>query len=177
MTILADWQITARCEGGMVTPFDPELINPQTLINPASLDVRMGGTLLIESAQGPELVPYPFADHTQENPYLLLPGQFVLAETVEMFNIPDDLAVEFKLKSSRAREGIDHAKAGFGDPGWHGSVLTMELKNNRQLWPVPIWPGMRIGQMVFHQMAATPQRSYAVVGRYNGDSTVQASRG
>ena len=171
MTILADWQITARCVGGMVTPFDPELVNP------ASLDVRLGDALLIESAVDDVMVPYPLAGHTQENPYLLVPGQFVLAETVEMFNIPDDLAVEFKLKSSRAREGIDHAKAGFGDPGWHGSVLTMELKNNRQLHPVPLWPGMKIGQMVFHQMAATPQRSYALTGRYNGDTTVQGSRG
>jgi len=30
---------------------------------------------------------------------------------------------------------------------------------------------------VFHQMAATPQRSYAVTGRYNGDAAVQGSRG
>lgn len=169
--ILADFQITARCHGGMVSPFDPELVNP------ASLDVRLGDTLLIESAVDDVMVPYPLAGHTQENPYLFLPGQFVLAQTVERFYLPDDLAVEFKLKSSRAREGIDHAKAGFGDPGWHGSVLTMELKNNRQLRPVKLWPGMRIGQMVFCQMAATPQRSYALTGRYNGDATVQGSRG
>jgi dCTP deaminase len=171
MTILPDWQITARCEGGMVTPFDPELINP------ASLDVRLGDTLLIESAQGPEMVPYPLGGHTQENPYLLVPGQFVLAHTIETFDLPDDIAAQFMLKSSRARSGLEHLMAGYCDPGWHGSVLTLELHNSRQLHPVPLWPGMRIGQMVFHQMAATPQRSYAVVGRYNGDSTVQASRG
>jgi dCTP deaminase len=67
--------------------------------------------------------------------------------------------------------------AGYCDPGWHGSVLTLELHNSRQLHPVALWPGMKIGQMVFHQMAATPQRSYAVTGRYNGDATVQGSRG
>jgi dCTP deaminase len=178
--ILADWQITARCEGGMVTPFDPELVNP------ASLDVRLGGALLIESAVNDAcwrfdqhddgMVPYPFADHTQENPYLLLPGQFVLAHTVETFNLPDDIAAQFMLKSSRAREGIEHLMAGYADPGFHG-VMTLELHNSRQLHPVPIWPGMRIGQMVFTTMAATPQRSYALTGRYNGHSSVQASLG
>ena len=169
--ILSDWQITARCNGGMVSPFDPALVNP------ASLDVRLGDTLLIESAQSPELVPYPLAGHAEQNPYLLRPGQFVLAHTVESFNLPPDIAAQFMLKSSRARSGLEHLMAGYCDPGWHGSVLTLELHNSRQLHPVALWPGMKIGQMVFHQMAGIPQRSYAVTGRYNGDSTVQGSRG
>ena len=169
--ILSDWQITARCNGGMVTPFDPALVNP------ASLDVRLGDTLLIESAVDDVMVPYPLAGHTQENPYLLKPGQFVLAQTVETFHLPDDIAAQFMLKSSRARSGLEHLMAGYCDPGWHGSVLTLELHNSRQLHPVALWPGMKIGQMVFHQMAGIPQRSYAVTGRYNGDATVQGSRG
>lgn len=168
--ILCDYQITARCHGGMVTPFDPELVNP------ASLDVRLGDTLLIESAEGPELVPYPLHQHTQDEPYLLRPGQFVLAHTVETFNLPNDTAAQFMLKSSRAREGIEHLMAGYADPGFYG-VMTLELHNSRQLHPVKLWPGMKIGQMVFHQMAATPQRSYAVTGRYCGDTTVQSSKG
>ena len=171
MTILSDWQITARCNGGMVSPFDPALVNP------ASLDVRLGDTLLIERAGDDSMVPYPLADHTQENPYLLKPGQFVLAQTIETFHLPDDIAAQFMLKSSRAREGIEHLMAGYCDPGWHGSVLTLELHNSRQLHPVALWPGMKIGQMVFHRMAGIPQRSYAVTGRYNGDATVQGSRG
>ena len=81
------------------------------------------------------------------------------------------------LKSSRAREGLEHLMAGYCDPGWHGSVLTLELHNSRQLWPVGLWPGMKIGQIVFHLMAERPVASYAQTGRYNGDSAVQASRG
>lgn len=168
--ILADWQITARATGGMIVPFDRELINP------ASYDVRLGDVLLIESAEGPDLVPYPLGGHTQENPYLLRPGQFVLAHTVEVFNLPDDIAAQFMLKSSRAREGLEHLMAGYCDPGWHGSTLTMELHNSRQLQPVPLWPGMKIGQMIFYQMAGIPQRSYAITGRYNGDTSAQQSK-
>jgi dCTP deaminase len=96
---------------------------------------------------------------------------------MEVFHLPDDVAAEFRLKSSRAREGLDQALAVWADPGWHGSVLTLELRNNRQLWPQLLWPGMKIGQMVFHLMAERPLASYAQTGRYNGDATAQASKG
>ena len=147
------------------------------LINPASLDVRLGDTLLIESAQSPELVPYPLGGHNEDDPYELKPGQFCLAQTVEVFNLPDDIAAQFMLKSSRAREGLEHLMAGYCDPGWHGSVLTLELHNSRQLWPVGLWPGMKIGQLVFHLMAERPVASYAISGRYNRNLAVQASKG
>lgn len=171
MTILADHQIHVLCAGGMVTPFDPEMVNP------ASLDVRLGGTLLIESAQGPELVPYPLGDHDEVSPYWLQPGQFALAQTLETFRLPEVIAAQFMLKSSRAREGLEHLMAGYCDPGWSGSVLTLELHNSRQLHALPLWPGMRIGQMVFHRMSSLPEQSYRLTGRYNGDACVMASKG
>lgn len=171
MTILPDFQIRSLCLSGMVTPYDPALVNP------ASLDVRLGGTLLIESAQSPELVPYPLDNHGYERPYLLAPGQFVLAQTQETFSLPDNVAAQFMLKSSRAREGLEHLMAGYCDPGWTGSVLTLELHNSRQLHPVALWPGMRIGQMVFHSMLSVPVASYRETGRYNGDAVVMASKG
>lgn len=169
--ILCDSQIHALCEGGMVTPFDPALVNP------ASLDVRLGDTLLIESVESSALVPYPLEIHSEDAPYWLVPGQFVLAQTVEVFHLPDEVAAQFMLKSSRAREGLEHLMAGYCDPGWSGSVLTMELHCSRQLHGVPLWPGMRIGQMVFHQMMSKPARSYRETGRYCNDATVMASKG
>lgn len=169
--ILCDHEILDLCNVGMVEGFDPDLINP------ASLDVRLGDTLLIESAQSRELVQYPLHRHSETDPYELRPGQFCLAQTVETFNLPDNIAAQFMLKSSRAREGLEHLMAGYCDPGWHGSVLTLELHNSRQLWPQLLWPGMKIGQMVFHRMSDIPARSYALTGRYNGDPSVMASRG
>lgn len=171
MSILVDHEIAALCAAGGVESFDPALINP------ASLDVRLGEVILIEGAQGPELVPYPLHQHTEEEPYLWRPGQFILAHTMERLNMPDDLVGEFRLKSSRAREGADQALAIWIDPGYHGSVLTLELRNNRQLHPIPIWYGMRIGQLVWHRLSAKPTRSYREVGRYNGYASVQESLG
>jgi dCTP deaminase len=65
--------------------------------------------------------------------------------------------------------------AGFCDPGWHGSRLTLELKNVRQKHRVGIWPGLLIGQMVFMPLSDDPDRSYAEVGHYNGHETVMPS--
>lgn len=173
MAILVDFQIRNLCETGMVVPFDPSLVNP------ASLDVRLGDRILIEAHQGSTWVSYDLAEqgHCEADPFMLKPGQFILAETIETFAIPRTVSGQFLLKSSRAREGLQHLLAGWIDPGWHGSVLTLELKNVRQLHPIALWPGMKIGQVVFHKAYTTPLRCYAETGRYNGDSSVQASRG
>lgn len=170
MTILADHQIrdlitTKR----MVENYHSDLINP------ASLDLRLGELIMIESAEDLAMRPLSIANCTADDPYWLKPGQFVLAETVELFNMPEDVAGLFFLKSSRAREGYEALHAGYADPGWNGSVLTLELKNARQLLPLPLWPGLKIGQMVWWWMSAAPSTSYAAVGHYNGHRSVMGS--
>ena len=168
--ILPDWRIHELGSAGLISPFDPDLVNP------ASLDLRLGDTMLIESAQSPDLVPYPLARHDAEHPYLLQPGEFVLCVTMEVLRLPDDICGQLLIKSSRAREGLDHALAGWADPGWYGA-LTLELTNNRQLHPQLLYPGLRIAQLVFLAMEASSAASYAFTGRYCGDLVATASRG
>jgi len=169
---LPDYEIHHLCKKhAMVLPFDPELVNP------ASIDVLLGDRIMIEVADSPELQIHGISGHTAEDPYWLQPGEFCLAETREIFNLPDFIAAQFVLKSSRAREGLEHLLAGYCDPGWHGSRLTLELQNARRMHPIALWPGMKIGQMVFHKMEGIPARSYAITGRYCNDLTVTASKG
>lgn len=155
----------------MIVPFSIEQLNP------ASYDLLLGSRLMVESIASRDLVLVDISDCTKDRPYWLAPGGFVLAETWETFNIPDDISGQFILKSSRGREGYSHALCGYCDPGWHGSKLTLELHSLRQLHSLPLYPGMRIGQMVFTLMAGFPDRSYAETGRYNQDTTVMASKG
>lgn len=107
---------------------------------------------------------------------MLQPHEFVLAETLEEFRLPDCIAGQLALKSSRAREGIEHLLAGYVDPGYAGR-LTLELQNARSMHAVPLWPGMRIGQIVFHTLTVLPSKDYSKTGRYHGDTQVQASKG
>ena len=170
MTILADHEINALANKGMVQNYKIDLINP------ASLDLRLGNRVMLESVTSHQMIPLDISHYTIEHPYELVPGQFILAETMETFNMPEDIAGLFFLKSSRAREGYENLHAGYADPGWHGSALTLELKNARQLQPLPIYPGLKIGQMVFWRMSSKPALSYAVTGSYNNDKLVSASK-
>lgn len=170
MTVLCDWEITALCEASqLVWPFRPDLVNP------ASIDVTLGTELLIEVSDQKELVRIDISDRTEDDPYILMPKEFVLAHTMESFNIPVGLSAQFVLKSSRAREGFTNALAGWADPGWHGSKLTLELNNIRRHWSLPLYPNMKIGQMIFFHMSSTPIHDYSVTGRYNGHATVMGS--
>ncbi len=153
----------------MVVPFSLDQLNP------ASYDLLLGNEIMIECATTNDLVRVDITDNTAERPYWLKPGQWILGETFETFNMPDDIAGLFFLKSSRAREGLEHSQAGFADPQWHGSKLTLELTNARQLRARPIWPGMKIGQMVFLLLSGMPDISYAQVGHYNGQARVMPS--
>ena len=168
--ILCDLEIRALCEEGLVDPYDPELVNP------ASLDVRLGPNIMVEVEDDPELRRFSLHGYTEDRPFLLPPGEFILAETIETFFFPSFLAGQFALKSSRARAGVEHLMAGYCDPGWQGSKLTLELQNARQLHPIKLWPGMRIGQIVFHRMSQTPAEDYSIVGHYNFDQSVTAAK-
>ena len=81
----------------MVVPFDAELLNP------ASLDLRLGLYLMVENICDPELLRVDISGRTEDDPFMLQPGEFCLAETLELFNLPDDICCTFLLKSSRAR--------------------------------------------------------------------------
>jgi dCTP deaminase len=168
--ILHDAEIERLCkEEAMILPYEPEQLNP------ASYDVRLSDQLMIESVATQEFIRTPITGFTKENPWLLRPGQFCLGCTEELLNMPEDVAGQFALKSSRGREGYSHALSAFIDPGFHGSRLTLELHNIRQVHPIPLYPGMLIGQIVFQKMLDTPLVSYKQKGHYNFNATVMPS--
>jgi dCTP deaminase len=164
---------------GVLTPVPPEHING------ASIDVRLGGTFAFESgSERADIVDLSKKEspvmHLNEchTDVVLYPSQFCLASTMEIFNLPNDIACEFRLKSSVARAGLDQALAVWCDPGWHGSTLTMELRNNLSHHPLRLTPGMKIGQVIFYQGDFVPrEQSYATRGQYNHDKTVTPSKG
>lgn len=156
-------------------------------VNAASIDLHLGDTLLVESygnrhisvdlskKQKPAMETIPKCENGM---WWLRPGEFALAETREVFNLPDWIACEFKLKSSLARAGLNHVLAGWADPGFNDATLTLELMNCLQRNSLGLKPGMKIGQMVFWQGERVPaDSSYAVLGRYNGQRGATESKG
>lgn len=172
----------------LVQLVEDEVIAPVSYddINAASIDIHLGDEIVVEVVPPGLSVPSAIDIHKRDvfpsykiniaaqGHYDLAPGEFILAHTREVFNLPLDICAEFKLKSSGARTGLENALATWADNGWHGSTLTLELKNFLRWHPLRLTPGMKIGQMVFHRTVPVPmKRSYAQRGRYNNDKSVQ----
>lgn len=165
MTVFVDWQIKKLCEQGMINPFIPEHINP------SSIDVCIGISAMVDTVNGFENHAQ-FDLYTKEKPYPLQPNECMLVSTMETLKLPSHIAAELKLKSSRAREGLSHALAGWIDNGFHG-ILTLELKNYSTKHCVNIYPGLRVGQLKIIN-TALPEKTY-LNGRYAGKTTVLGS--
>ncbi len=160
---------------------------PVENINGASIDITLGDKILVEvdhdNAYGMVDLASKETPHMKEidissGSYHLQPGEFVLATSNETFNLPNDVACEYKLKSSLARSGLQHMLAGWCDPGWNNSKLTLELKNVLNHNMLVLRPGMKIGQMVFFECEPVPEgQDYSAKGQYNNQESVTASKG
>ena len=110
--------------------------------------------------------------------FVLHPGEFVLASTLELFTLPADLAGRLEGKSSLGRLGLlTHSTAGFIDPGFSGHI-TLELSNVANL-PITLWPGMKVGQLALFRMsspAQTPYGSGSLGSKYQGQRGPTPSR-
>ncbi|ACZ32189.1 deoxycytidine triphosphate deaminase [Xylanimonas cellulosilytica DSM 15894] len=180
--LLSDRDIAAELESGRVVlePYDPAMLQP------SSVDVRLDRFFRLFDNH-----KYPFIDPSQEQPeltrlvevtddepFVLHPGEFVLGSTFETITLPDDIAARLEGKSSLGRLGLlTHSTAGFIDPGFSGHV-TLELSNVATL-PILLWPGMKIGQTCFFRLSspsANPYGSGASGSRYQGQRGPTASR-
>lgn len=135
-----------------VDPFDPAMLQP------ASLDVRLGDTFLRDG-----MFIHPVMGIPGNQSVVLEPGIFMLAHTLETVNLPSDLAARVEGKSSWGRRGLlVHLTAGFVDPGFEGQI-TLELKNlsNQQL---RLMIGEPIAQLSFHQLSGPAGRPYGSPG-------------
>jgi dCTP deaminase len=149
----------------LVTPYIPENVGC------SSLDIFIGDTIKKSTPNG-----WIDIDLSQGQKYALHYGEFVLTSGVEICNFPRWIAASIDLRSSSARLGCQHLKAGHCEPGWHDSVPTLELICVDKNQPFILEKGMRVCQMIFQTMDAEPLVSYAEHGHYNGDRTVQEAK-
>lgn len=143
----------------------PQLIEPavEAHINPASLDIRIGNMAILENGNAQSL----------NSTYWLEPGEFVLVSTFEKITVPNDLAVELRLKSSIARQGYNHSLAFWFDPGWEGKG-TMEIQNINRQKKLPLKAEMLFAQLIFHQLSNIPLKPYS--GKYQWAHTVEGAK-
>ena len=174
MGILVHQELTKLIRDGVIEA-------PESSVGPSSVDVTLGFGFLREER-------LPVTSWNIVDPYrgqwkcpqfteslfetILDPGEFCLAYIREKVNLPADISAEFRLTSTEARCGIQHALAVWADCGWSGR-LTLELSNALKYHSIRLSEGMRIGQLIFHKhaMSDAPYK-----GRYQGDETVSAGK-
>ncbi len=152
-----------------------------TNVNGSSLDLILGDEFMFEDERNGEIrmdtKDGPMLRMRCPDGYTLAPNEFILAHTVEKFNFPLTVSGEYMLKSTLARNGLEHLGAGWADAGWSG-VLTLEFKNMLRHHAILMRPGMKCGQMKFFRHTAVPEHhSYRARGQYNGDTSVSAGKG
>lgn len=186
--ILSDGDIRDRLEGGDLTvePVDDEAVQ----IQPASIDVRLGPEFKISTrdSEPAEIVLDGKTDPTEDQEFidvidvnrdglLVRPGDFVLAETYERIELPNDLVATLEGRSSIGRIAVQvHVTAGHCDPGFSGTV-TLEI-TNLGTDNIRLIPGIRIGQLVFKELKNPAERPYGNGrgSKYQDQSGPQQSR-
>jgi dCTP deaminase len=180
--LLSDRDIRAELAAGRVVlePYEEQMVQP------SSVDVRIDRwfrlfdnhkyAVIDPAEEQPDLTR--LVEVGVGEPFVLHPGEFVLASTYEVVTLPDDIAARLEGKSSLGRLGLlTHSTAGFVDPGFSGHV-TLELSNVATL-PIKLWPGMKIGQLCFFRLSSAAELPYgagATGSRYHGQRGPTASR-
>ncbi len=149
----------------VIDPFD------ESMVQPSSVDLRCDRFFRVfENHRYPHIDPKaPQEDLTtlveasEDEPFILHPGEFVLGTTLEVIGLGDDVVARLEGKSSLGRLGLlIHSTAGFVDPGFKGQV-TLELSNVANL-PIAIYPGMAIGQVSFYELTTPADNPYGSAG-------------
>src|SRR5215218_9581139 len=175
-SVLSDGTILRLVEEGQITirPWD------RTMVQPASVDLRLGNTFRVfhNHLAAPRQNLTEQLQVSDEEPFVIHPGEFVLGRTLEWVELPDDVVARIEGKSSLGRLGlIVHATAGFVDPGWKGT-LTLEITNLTRV-PIKLWAGKPIAQLSFMTLDAPAQRPYGhpeLGSHYHGQVEATESR-
>jgi dCTP deaminase len=183
--ILSDRDIVEALKRGTIR-IDPEP-DLSTQLGSVSIDFRLGRTFMVF-----EHSRHSFIDPRQpqsigeamrtievedDEPFIMQPGDFALASTVESLELPDDLLGRLEGRSSIARLGITvHSTAAVFEPGWIGTA-TMELSNLGRM-AVALYPGMRICAFSFETVSSPVMTPYRLKrgNKYAGQQTPRASQ-
>jgi len=183
--VLSDRDIMRALEDGRIKISPAPDFSRQ--LGSVSVDFRLGTTFMVfEHSRHSFIDPrHPQSigeamrtiEVAEDEPFIMQPGDFALATTIEHLELADDLLGRMEGRSSIARLGITvHSTAAVFEPGWVGTA-TMELSNLGRM-AVALYPGMRICAFSFQQVSSpvlTPYRK-KVGNKYAGQMTPRASR-
>lgn len=167
MTGLAYQHIKLRCiKYGLITPYYEKTVKSGKSYGLAEsgYDVRIKQEITLYPVTLGNLVVnglYSVWCKLTRKEYVEPRPSFMLASTIEKFNLQEDIRAEVKDKSSWIREGLSVHNTVI-EPGWSG-WLTLELKCVGYK-PIHIKSGDPIAQILFTKLVNKTQKPYK--GKY-----------
>ncbi|MFH0749693.1 MAG: dCTP deaminase [Candidatus Gottesmanbacteria bacterium] len=159
----------------------------ETQLGSCSIDLRLGTKFRIFNHSKIALIDTNNPNVTNDlmteitikegEPFILQPGDFVLATTMETITIPNNLLARLEGRSSLGRLGIVvHSTASVFDPGWHG-IAVLELGNLGRM-PVALYSGMRICSFTFEELSHASEQPYLTraTAKYKNQNAPVASQ-
>lgn len=163
--MLSDVDIEKEMKKGSISvePYDPNSLGP------CSIDLKLDSVFRIYNPGNPvdvndrvSLEKDTKLVDTKGEPFMILPGQFILAQTIERIRISSEFAALLEGRSSVARLGIIVHAAGLVNPGTGSDSpgkLTLEVYCEN-LSPVLLRPGMPIVQIMFMPLSSPAKKGY-----------------
>jgi dCTP deaminase len=180
--ILNDRQIERYAKEGMIDPFTPNQENGGGTkisygLSSFGYDVRLGKRFkLFHNTDGHFVDPKSPSNvllDREADTIVIPPNSYVLGETMEYFNIPEDVVVLGIGKSTYARCGLLVNVTPL-EPGWRG-VVTLEIANGTPVG-AKVYAGEGICQLLFLK-GDRPRITYADrKGKYQDQTGVTAAR-
>lgn len=165
--VLSDGDIKKALKNGDIV-ISPSL-DITTQLGSCSLDLRLGNTFRVFEHSRHAYIDPSKKDYSNEitreinvkdgEPFIMQPGDFVLAATLERVTISPKLLGRLEGRSSLGRLGIVvHSTASVFDPGWDGNPV-LELGNLGRM-AVALTPGMRICSFTFEELSSPSEIPY-----------------
>lgn len=166
--ILSDHDLKNALKSGLISIIPTP--DPKTQFGSCSIDLRLGNSFRVFEHSKNSYIDPAKKDYSNEitreikvktgGKFIMQPGDFVLAVTLETVKIPNNLMGRLEGRSSLGRLGIVvHSTASVFDPGWNGKCV-LELGNLGRM-AVSLTVGMRICAMTFEQLSSNVDIPYS----------------
>jgi dCTP deaminase len=147
-------------------------------IRPASIRLHLGEQLLkplpgiVVDVHKGVLPDYQEITINDDEGYILMPGEFMLAATFEKVSVGNNIGFLIEGRSTLARLGLTIVQtAMIVYPGHSERAVTLELANHGPN-PIKLYPRMKIARAAIFELKSACEESYDVSGKYKDQKDV-----
>jgi len=155
-----------------ITPFSESWLRSSGItmhLGPELLKPRSG---FVVDVKQPEPPPYDSIIITDDKPYALQPGEFLLGHTFQSVTVGASLGFMIEGRSTLARVGLTIVQtAMMVYPGHSDRPVTLELANHGPN-PILLYPRMKIARVVLFELKTPSSVRYDDSGKYREQQSV-----